>query len=221
MGRRSYGPMGPGTGEDASSLSIAEVAAREQASGQAWAWLSQVEGGVNSPVESVLSQMPGDLIPDRRQSGDRREFTYTFADESQVMLTFRSGGFGGQGSILRSFAVRGLDGEWDRPAWVGHPEPRERQADDDDVGRSQDDTVHAADTPDRARDVLSRIRGDLGSPMEDILSQMPDGMIPERRQSGENRMFTYTFGDGSRMILTFRPRETGWGLVLYTVQVED
>ncbi len=72
-----------------------------------------------------------------------------------------------------------------------------------------------------ARAYLSRVQGGIDSPMGDILPQMPDGMIPERRQSGANRTFTYTFGDDSQMILTFRPQEVGQGLALYTTSVAD
>ena len=73
----------------------------------------------------------------------------------------------------------------------------------------------------QARAYLSRIRGDIGSPMEEILSQMPDNIIPQRRRSGDQRIFTYTFGDESRMILSFVPRDAGTGLVLYFVDVRD
>ena len=68
---------------------------------------------------------------------------------------------------------------------------------------------------------LSEVQGGLDSPLEQILPQMPDGLIPSRRQSGDRRIFTYAFEDGSRMILTFRPRGGGRGLTLYTVDVED
>ena len=57
--------------------------------------------------------------------------------------------------------------------------------------------------------------------MEQILPQMPDDIIPERRQSGQDRIFTYPFEDGSSMILRFRPSGVGHGLSLYTVDVSD
>ena len=64
--------------------------------------------------------------------------------------------------------------------------------------------------------------GGLDDPMGRILSQMPDGMVPDRRQYGDRREFTYTFADRSQVVLTFRPRgESGRGLVLDTVNVED
>ena len=46
-------------------------------------------------------------------------------------------------------------------------------------------------------------------------------MIPDRRQYGDRREFTYTFVDGSRAILTFRPAGGNRGLILYSVDVED
>ena len=73
----------------------------------------------------------------------------------------------------------------------------------------------------QARAYLSEVQGELDSPLEQILPQMPDDLIPSRRQSGDRRIFAYAFEDGSRMILTFRPRGGGRGLTLYTVDVED
>ena len=72
-----------------------------------------------------------------------------------------------------------------------------------------------------ARLWLGTVQGGLDSPMEQILPQMPDDIFPERRQSGQDRIFTYGFEDGSQMVLTFRPREAGQGLILYTVDVRD
>ena len=228
MGRRSYGPIHPQTGEDV-PLSVAELAAGADPEmrvgsmqsadfSQARMWLPRVQGGINSPVEPILAQMPADPAPEQRQEGDRRIFTYTFPDDSQAILTFRPGGFGDREPILYAANVI-EDGPaavaWDaamgvrRRAIEAAASARETSSADDDAGQSQ------------ARAYLSRIRGDIGSPMESILSQMPDDIIPSRRQSGEQRIFTYEFDDGSQMILTFRPREAGRGLILYTVDVRD
>ena len=69
---------------------------------------------------------------------------------------------------------------------------------------------------------LSRMKGDLGDPMEAILAQMPDGMQPRRERRGEQRIFTYTFSDRSQLIFSFVPREGGGrGLVLYFIDVKD
>ncbi|MCY4661208.1 MAG: hypothetical protein OXF93_15600 [Acidobacteria bacterium] len=46
---------------------------------------------------------------------------------------------------------------------------------------------------------LGRMTGGLDDPMGRILSQMPDGMIPDRRQYGERREFKYTFADRSQV----------------------
>ena len=72
-----------------------------------------------------------------------------------------------------------------------------------------------------ARAYLSRIRGGIGSPLVDVLSQMPDDMTPDIDLRGEDRVFTYTFGDGSEMILVFRPSGNQTGLELYMVDVRD
>ena len=65
------------------------------------------------------------------------------------------------------------------------------------------------------------IRGGIGTSMESILSQMPDGMVPTRDRRGEDRVLTYTFGDGSEMILAFRPSGSQTGLELYMVDVRE
>ena len=70
-----------------------------------------------------------------------------------------------------------------------------------------------------ARSTASRVQGGLDSPLELIMVQMPDDVVPTRRLSGQNRIFTYTFTDGSQLILTFRPGAPGEGLFLYTVDV--
>ena len=76
-------------------------------------------------------------------------------------------------------------------------------------------------SPRSARPYLSRIRGGIGSPLVDVLSQMPDDMTPSIDLRGEDRVFTYTFGDGSEMILVFRPSGNQTGLELYMVDVRD
>ena len=50
---------------------------------------------------------------------------------------------------------------------------------------------------------------------------MRDGMVPTRDRHGEDRVFSYTFGDGSQMILAFRPRGDQSGLELSMVDVRD
>ena len=70
-----------------------------------------------------------------------------------------------------------------------------------------------------AQATVNRVQGDLDSPLERILAQMPDDVVPALRQSGQDRIFTYTFADGSQLILTFRPGAPGEGLFLYTADV--
>lgn len=70
-----------------------------------------------------------------------------------------------------------------------------------------------------ARQQMERIRGGLDDPIGPILAQMP--MTAQRRRMGEDRTFTYTFGDGSRLILVARPQGGGRGLALYYVDIED
>ena len=72
----------------------------------------------------------------------------------------------------------------------------------------------------QAHTYLSRVQGGLDTPLEQVLAQMPN-VIPERRMSGDRRIFTYTFDDGSRAVLTFRPRGSEQGLVLYTAEIEE
>ncbi len=73
----------------------------------------------------------------------------------------------------------------------------------------------------QAREYLSGVSGDLGAPMEEILTQMPDNIQPRRSRSGEDRIFIWTFPDRSEIELVFRPRGGGTGLVLYLVDVRD
>ena len=70
-----------------------------------------------------------------------------------------------------------------------------------------------------ARQQMERVQGALDAPIGPILAQIP--LVPQRSQSGEDRTFTYTFGDGSRLILVARPSGNQTGLVLYYVDVED
>ena len=72
-----------------------------------------------------------------------------------------------------------------------------------------------------ARQQMSRVRGrvDLGDPIEPILAQIP--MTAQRSRSGEDRIFTYMFGDGSRLILVARPSGNQTGLVLRYVDLEE
>lgn len=72
-----------------------------------------------------------------------------------------------------------------------------------------------------ARDWLPRVRGGLDSPMQAILSQMPDGIQPDISMRLDRRVFSYRFPDGSQLILAFRPLGRGEGLVLDYVDVED
>ena len=72
-----------------------------------------------------------------------------------------------------------------------------------------------------ARSVASAIQGGLDTPMDRVLAQMPDDVSPERSRSGADRLFTYSYSDGSKLVLSFRPREEGAqrGLVLYFVDI--
>ena len=72
-----------------------------------------------------------------------------------------------------------------------------------------------------ARSVASAIQGELDTPMDRILAQMPDDVIPERSRSGADRMFIYRFADGSRLTLVARPAGDRSGLALYYVDIED
>jgi uncharacterized membrane protein len=70
-----------------------------------------------------------------------------------------------------------------------------------------------------ARRQMERMQGQLGDPIGPILEQM--SMPAQRSQSGEDRTFTYTFRDGSRLILVARPQGDGQGLTLYYVDVQE
>lgn len=72
-----------------------------------------------------------------------------------------------------------------------------------------------------ARQWLSRVTGDLGTPMAQIMTQMPNDIQPSRSQSGEDRIFVWRFRDGSEIEMSFRPRAVGQGLELYWVDVND
>ena len=90
-----------------------------------------------------------------------------------------------------------------------------------DQARMRAPTAEPAES--EARQQMSRVRGrvGLGDPIGPILEQMPSRAVLQRRQSGEDRIFTYMFGDGSRLILGARPGGDQTGLVLYFVDVED
>ena len=89
------------------------------------------------------------------------------------------------------------------------------------LGQGARASYRSSSSESMARAHVGRMTGGVDDSMGTILPQMPDGLIPSRRQSGDRRIFTYAFEDGSHMILTFRPRESGRGLVLYTAEVED
>ena len=72
-----------------------------------------------------------------------------------------------------------------------------------------------------ARSVAESIQGGLDTPMSRILPQMPDDVSPSRSRSGDLRIFTYRFRDGSRLILAAQPQGGGRGLALYYVDIED
>ena len=71
-----------------------------------------------------------------------------------------------------------------------------------------------------ARSVASSIQGELDTPMNRVLAQMPDDVTPERSRSGEDRTFIYRFADGSRLTLVARPLGDGRGLALYYVDID-
>jgi hypothetical protein len=59
--------------------------------------------------------------------------------------------------------------------------------------------------------------------LEEVMRQMPDNIPPQASRSGDNRVFTWLFPDGSNLKLTFRARGgegSGGGLVLYMVEAE-
>ena len=72
-----------------------------------------------------------------------------------------------------------------------------------------------------ARSVASAIQGELDTPMDRVLPQMPADVSPERSRSGADRTFTYAFRDGSRLILAARPSGDGRGLALYFVDIQE
>lgn len=77
----------------------------------------------------------------------------------------------------------------------------------------------------KAREWAKRVKAELDvTTLQQFVVQMPEGMQPKREQKGQNRVFTYTFSDGSQIIATFRPRGgagSGQGLVLYMVDIRD
>ena len=74
----------------------------------------------------------------------------------------------------------------------------------------------------QARRQLSRMRGDLGDPLESIIGQMAStGITPRRTRRGKYRIFTYPFGDRSQLIFWFEPAGEQQGLVLYMIDVEE
>ena len=59
---------------------------------------------------------------------------------------------------------------------------------------------------------------------EEFLVQMPDDIQADISRDGENRTFVWEFTDGSKLTAVFRPisgEESGQGLVLYMVDIED
>ena len=69
------------------------------------------------------------------------------------------------------------------------------------------------------------MKGELDvTTVEEFTDQMPVGLQPQRIRRGLDRIFLYTFSDGSKLEATFRPRgEEGslQGLVLYMIDTQD
>lgn len=83
--------------------------------------------------------------------------------------------------------------------------------------QQQEDVVSMADLQ------LQEVEGELeATSLEQLMNQMQSQ--PRISRSGQNRIYTWTFEDGSLLEATFRPRGaegSGEGLVLYRLDVRD
>jgi hypothetical protein len=75
-----------------------------------------------------------------------------------------------------------------------------------------------------ARQWASKVKASLDqTTLEQLMVQMPDNIQPQASRSGDNRVFTWVFSDGSKLAATFHARGgegSGGGLVLYMVETE-
>ncbi|HEX8549934.1 MAG TPA: hypothetical protein VF681_00125 [Abditibacteriaceae bacterium] len=55
--------------------------------------------------------------------------------------------------------------------------------------------------------------------LEEMMAQMPNNIQPEMGQSGTQRTFVWTFGDGSKMLASFEPKSSGDGLVVSSIDL--
>lgn len=76
-----------------------------------------------------------------------------------------------------------------------------------------------------ARKTTDKVKATLDvTTLEEFMSQMPDNVQPNMERDGENRIFTWIFSDGSKLIAIFRPKGgegSQQGLVLYSVDLQD
>jgi hypothetical protein len=82
---------------------VSEKRIQPQTTSDARKFAKTVSVNLNDPLESVLSKMPGTIIPEKERQGDRRIFTYVFPDKSSIRLTFVPAG--PQGSGLKLYTV--------------------------------------------------------------------------------------------------------------------
>lgn len=79
---------------------------------------------------------------------------------------------------------------------------------------------HAVES--EARKISRTVKASLDTTtLEQFMIQMPD-ILATRSISGDKRIFTWTFSDGSKIVATFQPAGgPGTGLVLHMVDIRD
>jgi hypothetical protein len=93
-----------------------------------------------------------------------------------------------------------------------------------DSSHSSNPSAAKAEKQSEARRISHQVKADLDTTtLEQMMGQMPNTPSNTERR-GQNRIFTWTFSDGSKIIATFRPKGaegSGQGLVLYMVELRD
>ena len=103
---------------------------------------------------------------------------------------------------------------------------REAQARTDELNRREYEARRRAETATvspsgSALAWADRVEVYEGMPLEEVMAQMPDTIQPAGRQVGSDRIFTWTFRDGSQIVVGFRALGPGAGLGMRFVDIRE